>query len=83
MKIFYDEQEIIRLREYVDTLTIQLMQLQQKKPESNAELANRVADLEVKMSKLWTLLTETNVQGKDKLSKYGKVFGGKSKGLVW
>ncbi len=81
MKIFYDEKELIRLREYVDSLTIQILQLQQKKPENTQELANRIADLEVKMSKLWSLLTEQTPQNKDKLSKYGKMFGGKSKGL--
>lgn len=38
----------------------------------------RLAELEVKMTKLWTLLTTTTPNGQDKLSKYGKMFGGKA-----
>lgn len=44
-----------------------------------AEEKARLADLEVKMAKLWGLLVETTPLGKDKLSKFGKRFGGKSK----
>ena len=51
-------------------------------PASTQELSNRIADLEVKMSKLWNLLITQTPRGEDKLSKYGKVFGGKSKSLM-
>jgi len=49
------------------------------KPDTlSTEEKARLADLEVKMAKLWGLLVETTPLGKDKLSKYGKKFGGKS-----
>lgn len=38
----------------------------------------RVADLEVKMSKLWSLLVEQTPRKQDKLSKYGRRFGGRA-----
>lgn len=45
-------------------------------------MSERVADLEVKMAKLWTLLLETTPRGQDKLSKFGKRFGGASQSLM-
>lgn len=39
----------------------------------------RLADLEVKMAKLWGILLETTPKGKDKLTRFGKRFGGQSK----
>jgi hypothetical protein len=45
-------------------------------PEKHEE---RIAELEVKMSKLWMLLTEVSPTGKERLSKYGRKFGGMSK----
>ncbi len=53
-----------------------------KTPQSTIEYANRLADLEIKMAKLWSMLTDQSMTGKDKLSKYGKTFGGKSKSLM-
>ncbi len=38
----------------------------------------RIADLEVKMAKLWGLLTEQNAYGKEKLTKFGRKFGGQA-----
>lgn len=42
-----------------------------------ADLEERIAELEVKMKKLWDLLTEKSITGHEKLSKSGKriVFG--------
>lgn len=39
-------------------------------------MVGRVADLEVKMAKLWGLLVEQTPRKQDKLSKYGRRFGG-------
>ena len=68
-----------QLKSEVDALNTKLYT---NSPASTQELSNRIADLEVKMSKLWTLLTATTPNGTDRLTKYGKVFGGKSKGLM-
>lgn len=56
--------------------------LMARKPDylSNEEKA-RLADLEVKMAKLWGLLIETTPLGKEKLSKFGRRFGGANKNL--
>jgi len=50
-----------------------------KSPASTQEFANRLADLEVKMGKLWALLLEQDKRGNDKLSKFGRRFGGQAK----
>lgn len=48
-----------------------------KKPDLiDKPTLERIADLEVKMAKLWMLLTEKNAYGKDKLTKFGRKFGG-------
>jgi len=53
------------------------------KPEClTKEEKERLADLEVKMAKLWSLLIEQTPNGRDKLSKFGRRFGGQSKGLL-
>ena len=50
-----------------------------RKPDYlSAEEKERITDLEVKMKKLWDLLTEKTPAGKDKLTKFGKRFGGHS-----
>jgi len=54
----------------------------QHKPTYSDDLGARVADLEVKMAKLWDLLTTTTPSGQEKLSKVGRRFGGKSKGFA-
>lgn len=41
-----------------------------------SQMVGRVADLEVKMAKLWDLLTERTPRKQDKLSKFGRRFGG-------
>ncbi len=77
LKVIFDA--LGDLKDEIDLLKTKLLI---NSPSSTQELSNRVADLEVKISKLWTLLTTTTPQGQDKLSKYGKVFGGKSKGMI-
>lgn len=42
----------------------------------SAEEKERIADLEVKLKKLWELLTEKTPNNKDKLSRVGRRFGG-------
>lgn len=42
----------------------------------------RIAELEIKMSKLWGLLIEKNIKGEDKLSKFGRRFGGQNKSFL-
>ena len=42
----------------------------------------RIAELEIKMSKLWSMLTEISPTGKERLNKQGRMFGGKSKHLM-
>lgn len=51
---------------------------EEKKADGHAE---RIADLEIKMGKLWGMLTDKTPAGGDKLSKYGRMFGGKSREL--
>ena len=59
---------------------LKIENLLKSKPDYlSAEEKQRLADLEVKMAKLWTLLIETTPLGKEKLSKFGKRFGGMSK----
>jgi len=41
-------------------------------PEKHEE---RIAELEVKIAKLWSMLTEISATGKEKLSKHGRRFG--------
>jgi len=49
----------------------------EKKPDKlEKDAYERLADLEVKMAKLWALLVETNTYGKEKLTKFGRKFGG-------
>lgn len=45
------------------------------------EYATRIADLEVKMAKLWALLVEVTPSNKEKLTKFGRMFGGKARDL--
>jgi len=54
----------------------------QKKPDKlEKDVYERLADLETKMAKLWSLLLETTPRGKEKLTRYGKLYGGKLKTL--
>lgn len=67
------EEKLLKLTHEIDLLIA-------RKPEYlSAEEKGRLADLEVKMAKLWGLLIETTPLGKEKLSKFGRKFGGQSK----
>ena len=45
-------------------------------PQNHEE---RIAELEIKIAKLWSLLIEVTPTGKERLSKFGRRFGGMSK----
>jgi len=47
-----------------------------------AEYAERLAELEVKLAKLWGLLVKTSPTGQERLTKHGKMFGGSSRNFV-
>jgi hypothetical protein len=42
----------------------------------------RIAELEIKMAKLWNLLLEKSLKGEDKLTKFGRRFGGTNKSFL-
>lgn len=48
-------------------------------PPNPPEYAARIADLEIKMAKLWAVLIEVNSRNQEKLTKFGKRFGGAAK----
>jgi len=51
-----------------------------QKPSYSDDIGARVAELEIKMGKLWGLLLETTPSGQDKLNRFAKKrFGGRSK----
>ena len=53
-----------------------------KKPDKlEKDVYERLADLEVKMGKLWALLLEETPNKKTKLSKFGRLFGGRARVL--
>lgn len=58
-----------------------LLQEIKEKGKNSPDIPLRIADLEVKMAKLWGLLLETTPNGREKLSRFGKVFGGKASKL--
>jgi len=73
--------EIELMKERIADLTVKIQsvlmageELKEQKNLSKDELS-RLADLEVKMAKLWGILLETTPSGKDKASKFGKKFG--------
>ncbi len=80
------EIEEMRLRIEAMTLKIEALQIAGRELDKIVPLTKdekeRLADLEVKMSKLWGLLLETTPSGKEKVSKFGRRFGGKSKGYI-
>lgn len=70
------KEETLSLHEkfYLDALRDALKP--QQTPPNPPEYASRIADLEIKMAKLWSALIEVTPQGKEKLTRYGKRFGG-------
>jgi len=51
-------------------------QIEEKPDKLEKDAYERIADLEVKMAKLWSLLIEKSHRGEDKLTKFGRKFGG-------
>ena len=69
--IFNDIQIVSELKE--------LRLMIEKKPDKlEKDAYERIADLEVKMAKLWDALLTTSVTGKLKTTKLGRRFGGLS-----
>jgi hypothetical protein len=62
-----------------EDISIIKAELEKKPNKLEKDVYERLADLEIKMSKLWSLLLETNQIGKEKLTKFGKLYGGKAK----
>ena len=56
-------------------------QLEKKPDKLEKDAYERLADLEVKMAKLWNLLVETTPRGKEKTTKFGRMFGGQARQL--
>ena len=50
-----------------------------KVPQNHEE---RIAELEIKIAKLWSMLTEVSPTGREKLSKFGRRFGGQSRSFL-
>ncbi len=61
-------------------MNLKISELEERlKRDSNPkDTQERLAELEVKMAKLWSLLTTVTPNGQDKLNRYGKLFGGKN-----
>jgi hypothetical protein len=52
----------------------------EKKPDKlEKDAYERLADLEVKMAKLWNLLIMQTATGKEKPTKFGRMFGGQAR----
>ena len=66
------------IKEHVTALELELGNLKAQIAEKPAppSLNDRVAELEIKQAKLWGLLIEQSRNGKDKLTKFGRKFGG-------
>lgn len=88
--MFWDtknQKEIEDMRERILDLTVKIESLliagEELKSQRNLtkEEQSRLADLEVKMAKLWGLLLETTPNGKEKVSKFGRKFGGQVRNL--
>ena len=77
-KIELLKKEIEDIQDILDVVGNDLKFLKEKRELSN-DLGARVAELELKMSKLWSMLLETTPTGKQKLSTFGRKFGGMSK----
>jgi len=56
---------------------LQELEAQKESKPLSKDNHERLAELEVKMAKLWGLLTEKDLRGKEKLSRQGRLFGGR------
>jgi len=76
------KQDLTNMRILLEQHTKEYAMLLEKTPPSTTEFANRIADLEVKMAKLWAVLVEIDKRGRDKPSQFARrKFGGQSFGL--
>lgn len=66
------DEQLYDLRKEIEKIS----QEKESKPLSK-DNHERLAELEVKVAKLWGLLTEKDLRGKEKLSRMGRMFGGK------
>jgi len=74
--IFEDKKIQLQIDAISLTLGLIKSELEKKPDKLEKDAYERLADLEVKMAKLWGLLVEQNAYGKDKLTKFGRKFGG-------
>jgi len=67
--------ENVKLKLDIEEQNKKIDNLMFNKPNGlSVEENKRLADLEVKMSKLWTMLVEQTPTGKEKLNKFGRNF---------
>lgn len=83
IKMFWDkwkqESEDIRdilfdLDKEIKAIKTEITILKERR-DLSADIGARVAELELKMSKLWSMLIETSSTGKEKLTRFGRRFG--------
>ena len=78
-KIEEYNKERAQMCDKLDNLEKKYALLLEKTPPSTAEFADRVADLEVKMAKLWAVLIKIDARGNDAPSKFARrTFGGRN-----
>jgi len=75
------DSELHMLSERIEA-TRQLIHFKVDNMPSNAQYAERLAEVEVKLAKLYNILLEETPTGRTKLSKFGKTFGGKAKSQI-
>jgi hypothetical protein len=76
---FITKHEIDFLRETIVSLQKDIFELRERKPEKLPEdLGGRVAELEIKVAKLWTVLIKIDQRGTERPTNTArKMFGGK------
>jgi len=76
------EKELNRIVDLIASQNLRILEIENKinliQLSPTAQFQDRLAEIEVKTAKLWSLLTEKTDRGKDRLSKYGRMFGGKA-----
>lgn len=73
-----NKKELDLMHDRILNLTSKIEALQLARPDHmTKEQEARLADLEVKMVKLWGLLVTSTPNGQDKLTKHGRLFGSK------
>lgn len=75
--------EIVQIRKELHEIEKNYALLLEKRSPSTSEYADRVADLEVKMAKLWSILLKIDMRGNDQPTTTARrLFGGQSKHLL-